>query len=171
MRTTFLFLFIASPLISFCQSTNNSEMALINDKDGFTFLRLAPDLESEILDTIFSYEFIEVDSKVENGWSKAHNRWGKSGYIHRSRIKKLNSLPDSQKRALIDSILTLEPLYYTKKLIWRNDTTGHKNFHEENFEAILGLFIEYQIKYYDEVLMRKFINILIQETASADAVS
>lgn len=166
MKIPLLLFLTGFTLFVFCQ--NDNEMALINDKDGFTFLRLSPYQNSEIVDTIFSYEFFQVNTKTENGWSKAHNRWGKSGYIHRSRVKALSTLSDAQQKVLIDSIFILEPLYFTKKLIWKNDSTGNKNFHEENFEAILGLFIQYQIKSFDKKLMKAFLNILIMETGSAD---
>jgi hypothetical protein len=95
--------------------------------------------------------------------------WNTSGYVHKSRIQNIKYLEKETQFKLIDSIFDKEAILYIERI---KSSTNERNtgryHHEEKFTPILDLFIEYTCKSFDEVLLRKFFDILIIESGSAD---
>ncbi|RPD42090.1 SH3 domain-containing protein [Chitinophaga barathri] len=77
------------PYVSFAQHN----IACINDPDGFTNVRKTPGLQSEITGKIINEEFFYCEPNANEWWKITMN--GMEGYIHRSRVRMLNDLPDS----------------------------------------------------------------------------
>lgn len=145
------------------------EVAIIKDKDGFTLIRKSPDKNSAIVDTLFDGEFFQYIKTDTSDWYKTYKMWNTTGYVHKSRIQSLKSLEKETQYNLIDSIFDKEAILYKERI---KSTTKERSsgwyYHEEKFTPILDLFIEYMCKSYDDTLMRKFFDLMIIESGSAD---
>ena len=167
---TLLTLLLFIPIITFGQIYGDHEVALIKDKDGFTLIRKSPDKNSSIVDTLFDGEFFQYVKTDRSDWYKTYKMWNTIGYVHKSRIQSLKSLRKETQYNLIDSIFDKEAILYKERLksttIGGNDIGRHH--HEEKFTPILDIFIEYMCESYNDTLMRKFFDIMIVESGSAD---
>lgn len=70
---------------------------MISDPDGYTFLRGGPGKTYEITDTLLNGELFYVFDEGENGWFPVdvtqNGTQKQGGWIHQSRIMRLDSLP------------------------------------------------------------------------------
>jgi hypothetical protein len=95
---TLLLLFL--PLFCFAQSETESFLAVINDKDGFTFVREKADKNSKIVDTIYTNEIFPCQ-RLEKDWYEIYH--SSSGYyIHKSRVKAISTMSLSEQKALVE---------------------------------------------------------------------
>lgn len=170
MKTLTLIL-ILLPLITTAQLYGEYEIGLINDRDGFTYIRDDQELKSNVIDTLVDGEFFYFTPNDSSDWCAVYKMWNVNGFVHKSRIKSLKSFTKAEQRTLIDSIFSEELKLYSNYFSESNEkkkkATEH---HEEKFSPILNLFISYMEKNYDELLMRKFFEILIVEFGSADEI-
>src|SRR5215210_5048515 len=60
--------------------------AVINDPDGYTNLRSGPGIQYQVVSKVVNGEIFYVIYQQGNWW-QVRTREGKSGYMHRSRIK------------------------------------------------------------------------------------
>jgi hypothetical protein len=104
MKKSFLLSILFSILFL---STTFGQVAIIQDKDGYTNLRKAPDAKSEIIHKIYENEIFWYDLEFGNehgNWMPVYipkndfsfnlsNSYIISGYIHKSRLKPLTELP------------------------------------------------------------------------------
>jgi ribosomal protein L40E len=61
-------------------------MAVINDPDGYTYIRSGPGTQYEIIGTVVENEVFYVIS-TEGNWWRIRTKDGKEGYMHKSRIR------------------------------------------------------------------------------------
>jgi len=146
-----------------------SEVGLINDPDGYTFIREDNNNTSKVLDTIFQGEFFHYTPSKDNWW-KAGKLWYTSGYMHSSRIVNIKDLPIKEKNELIDSIFNIEIelssiSFYEKTEFERENS---KRFWEEKYTRILEMFAEYICETKDKGLFEKFKTILYRNGGSVD---
>jgi hypothetical protein len=85
------------PLFCFAQSETESFLAVINDKDGFTFVREKADKNSKIVDTIYTNEIFSCEG-LEKDWYKLYIGY----YIHKSRVKAISTMSLSEQKALVE---------------------------------------------------------------------
>jgi hypothetical protein len=86
----FILLFTLSNL-SYCQ---DYDFAIIQDKDGFTNVREEANLKSKIVGTIKNNEIIFVFDHEESNNMYSFQSLSISGFVHSSRIKRLNKLKE-----------------------------------------------------------------------------
>ncbi|MEM7372028.1 MAG: hypothetical protein AAF587_25655 [Bacteroidota bacterium] len=97
----FLFFFVSFAWSQF-------HFAIIQDPDGYTNVRKAPNSSSEVLVQVFENELFVVYDVVEKDWgmvsifsnpySMACQESSIEGYMHLSRIKKLDDVPQADKQ-------------------------------------------------------------------------
>ena len=135
-------------LVFFTTLSIFGHVGLINDKDGFTNVRKGPSSNSEIIYKlndwevfIIDIEYLDLDSSCIKIWIKKNkysiyngqpNSYDIYGFIHKSRLKLLDSLP-----------LVSDPEVYLDFKISRADTnkTMDTNFHTINGQVPNGLEI------------------------------
>ncbi|WP_415325656.1 SH3 domain-containing protein [Chryseobacterium sp. MMS23-Vi53] len=71
------------------RSENNEQNYIIQDPDGYTNLRKEKNTTSEVLQKVKSGEEVDVLDNTGDWW-KVKTQEGKTGYIHKSRIKSYN---------------------------------------------------------------------------------
>lgn len=89
------------PILNFGQS----ELAMINDPDGYVNVRADTSIDSEILFRIKKGDFFLCEPTTDNWW-KIDNFYAKSGFIHKSRIQLVKDLTKKQQRDLIINSIT-----------------------------------------------------------------
>lgn len=67
-----------------------TQTAVINDKDGWTNVRNAPNMEGTIIDRIYEDEIFEVTPNLNENWWVVKTPNSIEGYMHKSKIKILN---------------------------------------------------------------------------------
>ncbi len=94
------------------QREGNIGFAIIDDKDGFTNIRLKPNSKSKVIGKIKDGElFYCLSDDTKNEWIPIDFNDTLSGYIHKSRVKFLKELPFLKYREIFN--------YYT---IFKNDS-------------------------------------------------
>jgi len=88
---TIIILFIFLLMLAFGQLYEEFDVAINNDKDGFTLIRKAHNNNSEIADTLFTGEFFQYIKTDSSDWYQVYKMWNISGYVHKSRIQSLKS--------------------------------------------------------------------------------
>lgn len=87
-----------------------TQIAVIIDKDGWTNVRNAPNMEGAIIDRIYEDEIFEVTPNLNENWWLVKTPNGIEGYMHKSKIKITNA--ESQTNPV--SIVTNEKINSTK---------------------------------------------------------
>ena len=84
---------LSALIIAFLISLNvfgNEQLGKINDPDGYTNVREKPTLTSKILFKILASEYFYFENSNTSDWCKIRNMNGETGFMHRSRIERLN---------------------------------------------------------------------------------
>jgi hypothetical protein len=87
---------LLTPTLNFGQS----ELAMINDPDGFVNVRADKNADSELLFKIKEKDFFLCEPTTENWW-KIDNFYTKTGFVHKSRIRLVKDLTEKQQRDLV----------------------------------------------------------------------
>jgi hypothetical protein len=85
MRTRFLLLAVGLALATAHNAF--ADRGVVNDPDGFTHLRAAPNRESAIVATAKSGEVVEFERSNSSDWWAVTLDSGKKGFMHSSRIR------------------------------------------------------------------------------------
>ncbi len=124
------------PIMNYGQS----ELARINDPDGFVNVRSGMSFDSEILLTIKEDDFFLCEPTNENWW-KIDNFYTKTGFVHKSKIQLIKSLTENQQRELIiNSIYKLKDYrlkYDSLRMVLPNDERVKLLSEFEDFEETI----------------------------------
>ena len=144
-------------------------VAIIVDKDGFTNVRENKSTNSAVVGQIKKGEFFTF-KMTNDDWFEINKTLSEdgtienlNGYVHKSRVQPINTLPDKEKRELIKQILEKE-LYFIKT----ENRDERKKHHEPKFDVILNVAADYITKTKDKELFRTFIETIKLDTGSAD---
>jgi hypothetical protein len=100
---------ISTCLIVFTSLTVSaqSKLAIINDPDGFTFVRSGEGTDFEVVDTLFTDDFFHYQSLGNSAWVRVTAWKGRQveGFVHVSRIQELDKLDNQMLKALITTTL------------------------------------------------------------------
>ena len=160
------------PTLNFGQS----ELAMINDPDGFVNVRADKNTDSEILFKIKETEFFLCEPTADSWW-KIDKFYTKTGYVHKSRIQLIKDLAEKQQRDLIiNSIKGLHDYrikYDSLRLILPNDERMEllrefENFEETIYTPLLPFLSELFCKNKDIDLLDKYLKIMIINQMSAN---
>jgi hypothetical protein len=160
------------PILNFGQS----ELAMINDPDGFVNVRADKSTESEVLFKVKENDFFLCEPTADNWW-KIDNFYTKTGFVQKSRIQLVKDLTEKQQRDLIiKSINGLNDYrlkYDSLRLILPNDERlnllrGFENFEETIYTPLLPFLSALFCKNQDSDLLDKYLKIIIANKMSAN---
>jgi hypothetical protein len=102
--------YILTILTFFCSLTLFAEnkLAIINDPDGFTYVRNGQGKDFKIIDTLFTDDFFYFQFIDNSEWAKVTAWKGRQieGFVHKSRVQEVEKLDNKKQKELI--IKTLE---------------------------------------------------------------
>ena len=155
-------------LTSFVTLAQNN-VAIIVDKDGYTNVRQGKSTNSPIVGQIKKGEFFTFKTTTDD-WFEIYKTFREdgtsenlNGFVHKSRVQPINTLPDKDKRELIKQTFEKE-----LDLIKTKNWDERKKHHEPKFDVILNVAADYIIKTRDKELLRIFIETVKLDTGSAD---
>lgn len=153
-------------------------VAVINDSDGFTFVRSGPGKENPVTDTIAENTFFYCAGDTSKFWIYVQNPVdGKMGYMHRSRIAFFHELDSiRQHKLVLDAFQKTKRIneFYWKKLkqSTKEQVVHLKKEHEENFEGeYIPAFTAFKISFCerpDSILLVAFFQTLQPLQGSAN---
>lgn len=73
--------------------SNDDLIGLINDPDGYTNIRSNPNSKSGVIGKIFKGDYFHYKENINSNWYPITNQTGLKGYIHKSRIERVDSKP------------------------------------------------------------------------------
>jgi len=160
------------PILNFGQS----ELAMINDPDGFVNVRADKSADSEILFKIKETEFFLSEPTADNWW-KIDNFHTKTGFVHKSRIQLIKDLTEEKKRDLIinsiNGLYDYRIKYDSLRLILPNDERMEllgefENFEETIYTPLLPFLSGLFCKNKDIDLLDRYLKIMIINQMSAN---
>ena len=129
-RRTSSFSFHAS-IVAFCLASTiclaEYKLAVINDPDGYTNVRKAPDAKSEVVFKIEKDEPLDelfLCEPTKGQWFKAKDFFGNQGFIHKSRVFLYKDLEEKKRETLKGSWLDA----VTDRVMYRKESTPHKEY-------------------------------------------
>jgi len=80
-----------------------SRLAIINDPDGFTFVRSGQGKDFKVVDTLFTDDFFYFQLVDNSEWAKVTAWKGRQieGFVHKSRIQDVEKLDNEKQKGLI----------------------------------------------------------------------
>ncbi|MDQ3110623.1 MAG: SH3 domain-containing protein, partial [Bacteroidota bacterium] len=100
MKSLFLFSIFLLPQFTFAQG--EFHVALISDPDGYVFIRSGPGKESPVIDTLYENDFFYCYGDTGQSWVSVQGpAYGKTGYMHHSRIVYFFQLDSAKQHPLI----------------------------------------------------------------------
>ena len=155
-----------------------SELAMINDSDGFVNVRADKSTDSEILFTITDGAFFLCEPTTNNWW-KVDNFYTKTGFVYKSRIRLIKDLTEKQQRDLtINSINRLNDYrveYDSLRQILPNEERQKllgefEDFEETIYTPLLPFLSRLFCKNKDIDLLEKYLKIMIINQMSANEI-
>ncbi len=163
--------------VAFCFTTKAEwKLATINDPDGFTNVRSGKGSTFNSLATIKASELFYCEPSSFDWW-KVNTMNDVEGYIHKSRIKLIETLPDTSKRALLLSVFqTQKDLAekFTKawkskdSLAYRTTSRNAENHNDNRYTPLLETFTAYFCKTGDRSLLEQLFMTMWAYSGSAD---
>lgn len=155
-------IFVVTALPTFAQQN----LAIIKDKDGFTNVRGSANMSASVVGKIMKGELFEyIDTNT--AWSKISKPTIQNpieGYVHKSRIRPLRSLRDSEIQKLIQEIFITELAFIMEK----NFGKEYNEHHETKFDFVLSFAADYILETKYQLAMRMFIETVKYNVGSAD---
>jgi len=160
------------PILNYGQS----ELGMINDPDRFVNVRADRSTDSEILFKIKENDFFLCEPTTDNWW-KIDNFYGKTGFVHKSRIQLIKDLKENQQRDLIiNSIKGLNDYrlkYDSLRLILPDDERmkllrEFENFEETIYTPLLPFVSVLFCKNKDTYLLDNYLKVMIVNQMSAN---
>ncbi len=171
--------FVISGLL-FSQLVNAQQwpVAVINDPDGFVFVRSGPGKENPVIDTIAENTFFFCAGDTSKFWIYIQNPVdGKTGYMHRSRITFFYQLNSTKQHKLIlnafTEIVVVTNAYYRSKEAYDSKEKRALNkkrgeVYEAKYAPACIAFGEHFSMHPDSVLLVAFFKTLNPLSGSAD---
>jgi len=157
-------------------SFGQSELAMINDSDGFVNVRADKSIDSEILFNFKKDDFFLCEPTTENWW-KVDNFYAKTGFVHNSRIRLIKDLLENQQRNLINSSISglndYRLRYDSLRLILPSEERikllrEFENFEETIYTPLLPFLSTIFCKNKDVDFLDKYLKIMIVNQMSAN---
>jgi len=173
-----------------------SDLARINDEDGFTLLRNGQSIDSAIIDTIYENDFFYCVQSNSDWFEITALKLDRPGYLllkgfmHKSRIQIIDDLNKEELKDLIERVFekyenlgielnnfVLRDTYDYESKTWnsKKDSLDFKDIYQRNndysekyFSPILKTFSNYFCKSQDIETFNLFINTLLAHKGSAN---
>jgi hypothetical protein len=171
MRNTCAFLVFL--LSSYVHSQTKYEVAIINDPDGFTFVRSGAGKSFPVVDTIRKDEFFYCYGDTNRQWINVQEPvYGKTGYMHRSRIILFRNLDSLRQHQLItdafSEMVKCENTYWTNTKSPEERNIERDRIYEEKYMPAYSAMENLFCAKVDSILITAFFKTLRIESGSAD---
>lgn len=101
--------YILTILILLCSLTlfAESKLAVINDTDGFTYVRSGQSKDFKVIDTLYADDLFYFQFVDNSDWAKVTAWKGRQieGFVHKSRIQEIEKLDNTKQKQLISKVL------------------------------------------------------------------
>lgn len=169
-----LFLCLLSAGIS---AQNAFHIAVINDTDGYTFVRSGKGTNCAVVDTVRDEQFFYCMDDTVSAWIPVQVPMGKTGFMRKTRILFFTRLDSAKQSRLILQAFSKEigirkktdaawlaKDWNTQKLLADESEAIHEGFYIPAYTAMRELFCNRP----DSVLFSAFMKTLVYESGSAD---
>jgi hypothetical protein len=173
--------YILTILTFFCSLTLFAEnkLAIINDPDGFTFVRSGQGREFKVADTLFTEDFFYFQFVDNSDWAKVTAWKGRQieGFIHKSRIQEVEKLdPKKQKELIIKTLDRHRFLADNFQNAWKSKdslayriTVRELEFHSDTkYDPILTILPKYFCSTNDIEVLQLFFATMWADKGSAN---
>ena len=181
-------------LFSFSAKAQSSP-ALINDPDGFTYIRSGKGTHFESIGKIEKDEFFYCDSTFTDWWKvyvlkldKQYHYNQLEGYVHKSRVQLLKDLSDTSQKSLINNTLSVFKKQVEIRLAFWNKYHQNKNkwktsadsiasnkesekcqfYSDSKYDPILNIIPQYFCKTKDTLMLQLFLATMWVDNGSAN---
>ena len=174
-------IYILSILTFFCSLTllAESRLAIINDPDGFTFVRSGPGIEFNVVDTLFAEDYFYFQLTEGSEWVKVTAWKGKQidGFVHKSRIQEFEKLDSKKQQELITRTLEKQRILADNfQYAWKlKDNQAYKKavneleFHNDTkYDPILLILPKYYCSTNDTIVLQLFFATMWADKGSAN---
>lgn len=175
--------YILTILTFFCSLTLFAEnkLAIINDPEGYTYVRKGQGKDFKVVDTLFTEDFFYFQFVDNSEWAKVTAWKGRQveGFVHRSRIQEVEKLDNKKQKELI--IKTLERhriLADNFRNAWKSkDSLGYRKtvreleFHSDTkYDPILNILPKYFCLTSDTKVLQFFFATMWADKGSANEI-
>jgi hypothetical protein len=154
-------------------------LAIINDPDGFTYVRSGPGKDVNVVDTLNTNEFFYFTLENDSDWAKVHAWKGSQteGFVHKSRIQQLGNLsPSKQKQIILFTLETQLLLSINFQFAFENkDSLNYityrkklERFSDCNYSPVTGLLPEYFCATKDIEIVQLLLAVMWADKGSAN---
>ncbi|NLJ20831.1 MAG: hypothetical protein GX429_06910 [Bacteroidales bacterium] len=173
--------YVLTILTFFCSLTLFAEnkLAIINDPDGFTFVRSGQGKEFKVADTLFTEDFFYFQFIDNSDWAKVKAWKGRQieGFIHKSRIQEVEKLDYKKQKELITKTLdrhrvlaeNFQSAWKSKDSIAYRKTVRELEFHSDTkYDPILTIIPKYFCSTNDIEILQLFFATMWADKGSAN---
>ncbi len=173
--------YISTFLTFFCSLTLLAEnrLAIINDPDGFTFVRSGQGKDFKVVDTLFKEDFFYFQFVDNSDWAKVTAWKGRQieGFVHKSRIQEVNKLDDKKQKELITKTLdrhrtladNFQNAWKSKDSLAYKKTIRELEFHSDTkYDPILTIIPKYFCSTNDIEILQLFFATMWADKGSAN---
>jgi hypothetical protein len=149
------------------------QVAVINDPDGFTFMRSGAGKNFPVVDTIRKDEFFYCTGDISAQWINVEKpAYGKTGYVHRSRVVLFRNLNSLRQHQLITNafseMIKCENAYWTNTKSPEEKNRERDRIYEEKYIPAYTATEKLFCVKPDSVLIAAFYKTLRTESGSSD---
>jgi hypothetical protein len=172
---------ILTILTFFCSLTLLAEnkLAIINDPDGFTFVRSGQGKDFKVVDTLFIDDFFYFQFADNSEWAKVTAWKGRQieGFVHKSRIQEFEKLDNKKQKELITKTLdrhriladNFQNAWKSKDSIAYRKTVRELEFHSDTkYDPVLTILPNYFCSTSDIQVLQLFFSTMWADKGSAN---
>jgi len=156
-----------------------TKLAIINDPDGFTFVRNGQGKDFSVVDTLYKEDFFYFEFVDSSDWVKISAWKGRQieGFIHNSRVQIVGNLSLQKQKELITKILNRQRIlaisfynaWKTKDSIaYRKSIRELESYNDTKYDPILDILSKYICKTSDSNILQLFFATLLADKGSAN---
>lgn len=173
--------YILTILTFFCTLTLFAEnkLAIINDPDGFTYVRSGKGKDFKIVDTLFTEDFFYFQYIDNSEWAKVTAWKGGQieGFVHKSRVQEFEKLESKKQKELITKILdrhrvladNFQNAWKSKDSLAYRTTRGELEFYSDTkYDPILSILSKYFCSTSDTKVLQLFFATMWADKGSAN---
>ena len=170
----YIFLIIATLISLF--SHGQTDLAIINDPDGYVNIRVDKNADSEIITTLKEGDLFLCEPTNDNWW-KVDNFHSQTGFVQKSRIILIKNKSDNDQREMIiksmEGLKNYRQKYDSLRSILPNDQRlellrEFENFEETVYTPLLTFLSGLFCKNKDVDLLDKFLVVIVANQMSAN---
>ncbi len=175
--------YILTLLTFFCSLTLFAEnkLAIINDLDGFTYVRSGQGKDFIVVDTLFTDDFFYFQFIDNSEWVKVTAWKGRQieGFVHKSRVQEVEKLDSKKQRGLIAKTLerhriladNFQNAWKSKNsLAYRTTVRELEFFSDTKYDPILNILPKYICSTKDIEVLQLFFATMWADKGSANEI-